>query len=140
MPSSVVFLSSGVSLVLFQKWYTCEMSDDVRFKVLFYQTASEREPVREWLKSLPDADRKLVGEDIKTVQFGFPLGMPLVRKLEGGLWEVRSQLRDRIARVIFTIEGDFIVLLHGFIKKTQKTPLDDLEVARTRAAKLRGTL
>jgi phage-related protein len=72
--------------------------------------------------------------------FNLTLGMPLVRKLETDLWEVRSQLPNRIARVFFTIEGNFIVLLHGFIKKSQKTPLDDLEVARTRAAKLRETL
>ncbi len=116
------------------------MGNDVRLKVLFYKTESEREPVREWLKSLSDQDKKLIGEDIKTVQFGFPLGMPLVRKLEAGLWEIRSHLPNRIARVIFTIEDDFIVLLHGFVKKSQKTSLDDLEVARTRLAKLRGNL
>jgi phage-related protein len=66
--------------------------------------------------------------------------MPLVRKLEAGLWEIRSHLPNRIARVIFTIEDDFMVLLHGFVKKSQKTSLDDLEVARTRLAKLRGNI
>lgn len=116
------------------------MGSDVRLKVFFYKTESEREPVREWLKSLSGEDKKLIGEDIKTVQFGFPLGMPLVRKLETGLWEIRSHLPNRIARVIFTIEDDFMVLLHGFVKKSQKTSLDDLEVARTRLAKLRGNL
>ena len=116
------------------------MGSDVRLKVLFYKTESEREPVREWLKSLSGEDKKLIGEDIKTVQFGFPLGMPLVRKLETGLWEIRSHLPNRIARVIFTIEDDFMVLLHGFVKKSQKISLDDLEVARTRLAKLRGNL
>ena len=70
--------------------------------VAFFRTASGNEPVREWLKSLPREERRILGEDIKTVQFGWPLGMPLVRKLDKGLWEVRSRLPGRIARVIFT--------------------------------------
>src|SRR5437879_516805 len=70
--------------------------------VAFFRTTSRNEPVREWLKSLPREERRIIGEDIKTVQFGWPLGMPLVRKLDKGLWEVRSRLPDRIARVIFT--------------------------------------
>ena len=74
----------------------------------------------------------IIGEDIKTVQFGWPLGMPLVRKLDKGLWEVRSRLPDRIARVMFTNGGGRMVLLHGFIKKSKKTPMQDLELARTR--------
>jgi phage-related protein len=83
--------------------------------------------------------REIVGEDIKTVQFGWPLGMPLIRKLEPRLWEVRSKLKDRIARVIFTVyEGVVIVLLHGFIKKTQKTPVDELNVARKRLFEILG--
>jgi len=73
-----------------------------------------------------------IGEDIKTVQFGWPLGMPLVRKLGQNLWEVRSRLPERIARVIFTTGRSRMVLLHGFIKKSQKTPRVDLELARTR--------
>jgi len=100
--------------------------------VAFFRTASGNEPVREWLKSLPRAERRAIGEDIKTVQFGWPLGMPLVRKLEKGLWEVRSRLRDRIARVIFTTGERRMILLHGFIKKSQKTPQEDLELAKTR--------
>ena len=75
--------------------------------------------MRDWLKSLPVEERKIIGEDIKTVQFGFPLGMPLVRKLKSGLWEVRSMLPNRIARTLFTLYEDDIVLLHGFIKKSQ---------------------
>lgn len=70
--------------------------------------------------------------DIKTVQIGWPLGMPLVRKLEPGLWEVRSSIPDGIARVLFTIDGGQMVLLHGFIKKSDKTPKHDLKVAKTR--------
>ena len=100
--------------------------------VAFFRTASGNEPVREWLKSLPREERRILGEDIKTVQFGWPLGMPLVRKLDKGLWEVRSRLPDRIARVIFTAGDGRMVLLHGFIKKSQKTPQEDLALAKTR--------
>ncbi|MBI5774101.1 MAG: type II toxin-antitoxin system RelE/ParE family toxin [Verrucomicrobia bacterium] len=100
--------------------------------VAFFRTGSGNEPVREWLRSLPREERRLIGEDLKTVQFGWPLGMPLVRKLDKGLWEVRSRLPDRIARVIFTSGEGRMVLLHGFIKKSQRTPQEDLELAKTR--------
>src|SRR6266481_5022214 len=100
--------------------------------VTFFRSASGREPVREWLKSLLREERRIIGEDIKTVQFGWPLGMPLVRKLDKGLWEVRSRLPDRIVRVIFTTGESRMILLHGFIKKSQRTPQDDLELAKTR--------
>ena len=105
---------------------------DFILTVRFYRTDSGTEPVREWLKSLPQEYRKTIGEDIKTVQFGWPIGMPVVRKLDTGLWEVRSHVRDGIARIIFTVCGDTMVLLHGFIKKSQKTPADDLETAKNR--------
>ena len=100
--------------------------------VAFFRTASGNEPVREWLKALPRENRRSIGEDIKTVQFGWPLGMPLVRKLDAGLWEVRSRLPGGIARLIFTTGERQMVLLHGFIKKSQRTPADDLELARRR--------
>ena len=100
--------------------------------VSFFKTESGREPVREWLKALPREQRRIIGEDIKTVQFGWPLGMPLVRKLERGLWEVRVRLPDGIARVMFTAGEGRMILLHGFIKKSQKTPADDLALAKTR--------
>jgi phage-related protein len=100
--------------------------------VAFFRTATRNEPVREWLKSLPREERRIIGEDIKTVQFGWPLGMPLVRKLDKALWEVRSRLPNRIARVIFTSGEGRMVLLHAFIKKSQKTPQEDLELAKTR--------
>ena len=93
------------------------MNNDFRLQVLFYRTSSGNEPVREWLKALPIQDRKIIGDDLKTVQFGWPLGMPLIRKLEANLWKVRSRLDQRIVRVLFTVEGDTMVLLHGFIKK-----------------------
>lgn len=107
--------------------------------VKFYRTGTGREPVREWLIGLSREDRKAIGEDIKTVQFGWPLGMPLVEKLERDLWEVRTDLDQRISRVLFTVDGDLIILLHGFIKKTQKTPPKDLALARRRLRDLRGT-
>ena len=100
--------------------------------VAFFRTETGREPVRDWLKSLPRENRRIIGEDIKTVQFGWPLGMPLVRKLDKGLWEVRVRLTDGIARILFTTGGRRMVLLHGFIKKSQKTPREDLELAKTR--------
>ena len=114
------------------------MEDEVRLHVLFYKTAAGNEPVREWLKGLPSEERKIIGDDLKTAQYGWPLGMPLIRKLEPELWEVRSSLRNRIARVIFTVEGDTMVLLHGFIKQSQKTPVKDLQLARQRLLSLRG--
>ena len=100
--------------------------------VSFFRTASGNEPVREWLKSLLREHRRVIGEDIKTVQFGWPLGMPLVRKLDKGLWEIRVRLPGNIARILFTAGEGRMILLHGFIKKSQKTPQDDLELAKTR--------
>ncbi|MGH8454035.1 MAG: type II toxin-antitoxin system RelE/ParE family toxin [Nevskiales bacterium] len=98
-------------------------------EVRFYATAQGREPVRDWLRALPAEERKAIGEDLKTVQFGWPLGMPLVRQMEPGLWEVRSTIASGIARVLFTTTGPVMVLLHGFVKKTQKTPQADLALA-----------
>ena len=94
--------------------------------------------MRDWLLSLQQDERKTIGEDIKTVQFGWPIGMPIARKVEKDLWEVRSKLQNKIARMLFTVEGSQIVLLHGFIKKTQKMPQNDLELAKRRLAHLRG--
>ncbi|WP_090181472.1 MULTISPECIES: type II toxin-antitoxin system RelE/ParE family toxin [unclassified Duganella] len=100
--------------------------------VHFYVTNAGTEPVRDWLKSLEVSDRKRIGDDIKTVQYGWPLGMPLVRKMDQRLWEVRTSLQGRTARVLFTIEGGDMVLLHGFIKKSQQTPLADIRIAKQR--------
>ena len=113
------------------------MNDEPRLRVIFYRTIGGNEPVREWLKALPTDDRKIIGNDLKTAQYGWPLGMPLIRKVETGLWEVRTRLQDRIARVIFTVEGDTMVLLHGLIKKSEKLPLQDLQLARQRLQSLR---
>ena len=109
-----------------------------RLRVVFYRSSKGREPVREWLQGLDDESKKLLGEDIKTVQFGWPLGMPLVRGLGNGLWEVRSRLSRGAARIIFLAEGNLMVLLHGFIKKAQKTPKKELEIARRRARRLQA--
>ncbi len=101
--------------------------------VIFFRTPSGREPVRDWLKAMDKDDRMVIGEDIKLVQFRWPLGMPLVRKLEADLWEVRSHLSGgRITRVCFTVRGAELALLHGFIKKSQKTPAADLALAQER--------
>lgn len=78
--------------------------DEIRLKVVFFKTQRGNEPVREWLKSMPAEDKRILGEDIKTAQYGWPLGMPLIRKMEPGLWEVRSTLSSGIARVLFTVQ------------------------------------
>jgi phage-related protein len=104
-----------------------------RLPVFFFRLESGREPVREWLKTLELADRRSVGEDIKEAELSWPVGMPLVRPMSGGLWEVRCSLRGgRIARILFCIEQGRMILLHGFVKKTQKTPQRDLDLALKR--------
>jgi phage-related protein len=104
--------------------------------VRFFRQESGAEPVRDWLKSLSPQDRKLIGEDIKTIQWGWPLGMPLVRPMGGGLYEVRTHLDSRIARVLFAFKDGQIILLHGFIKKSQETPGSDLNLPKERMKKL----
>jgi len=103
-----------------------------RITASFFATGNGAEPVREWLKSLAKADRGRIGEDVCDVEYSWPIGMPLCRPLGNGLYEVRTPLKDRIARVIFAIEESRMVLLHGFIKKSQSTPKPDLELARQR--------
>jgi len=107
-------------------------------RVVFYRSETGNQPVRDWLLGLSRVDRKIVGRDTKTAQYGWPLGMPLIRKLEPGLWEVRSRVSEGIARVVFTVEGDEMVLLHGFIKKSTKMRVADRKTARLRLARLRG--
>jgi phage-related protein len=103
-----------------------------RVPAIFFRTASGSEPVREWLRAMPDGDRRRIGEDLKTVEFGWPVGMPTCRAIGGGLHEVRTQLdRNRIARILFYIDRrQRLVVLHGFIKKSRKTPPTDLDLAR----------
>src|SRR6185437_10289279 len=103
-----------------------------KLSATFYTTENGSEPVREWLRAMPGEDRKKIGDGIRTVEFGWPVGMPVCRPLGKGLYEVRTNLKDRIARVFFTIDEDEMVLLHGFIKKSQATPDSELSLARTR--------
>jgi len=108
-----------------------------RVPAIFFRTEAGGEPVRDWLKELSSDDRKRIGADIKTVEFGWPIGMPVCRPLGRALYEVRTTLsQNRIARVLFYIDKqDRMVLLHSFIKKTRKTPDEDLELARANKSK-----
>jgi len=121
---------------VYQLWYTIFVNKEEDNKpilnVVFYKTEAGNEPVREWLKDMPKEDRQAIGEDIKTAQYGWPLGMPLIRKIERGLWEVRSTISAGIARVFFTVMDRTMILLHGFVKKSQKTPQNELDTARRR--------
>ena len=106
-----------------------------KLPAIFYRTHSGREPVREWLKEMLPADRKIVGDDIRDCEFAWPIGLPLCRPItgRGGLWEIRSNLTGgRIARVLFCVEQGRMVLLHGFVKKTQKTPAREIDMAVSR--------
>jgi len=107
-------------------------ASEKKIPAAFFATENGTEPVREWLKDLAKADRVRIGEDICDVEFSWPVGMPLCRPLGNGLYEVRTALKNRIARVIFAIEEGRMVLLHGFIKKSQSTPISDIELARRR--------
>ncbi len=107
--------------------------------VFFYRTVGGVEPVLDWLRSLPAEDRRVIGLDLSMVQFGWPIGMPLCRPLSGGLWEVRSNLPSRrIARLLFFVHEGRIGVVHGFVKKTQKTPPEDLALARKRVKEMKA--
>ena len=108
----------------------------VQFKKVparFFATANGVEPVRVWLKGLELEDRKTIGKDIQKVELGWPIGLPVCRPLGDGIWEVRSDVSNgRTARVLFGFVEGMLVLLHGFIKKTEKTPAQDMELALSR--------
>ena len=108
------------------------MEPQKKITAVFFKTPAGNEPARDGLKGLAMGDKKIIGEDLKAVEFSWPLGLPLVRKIEADLWEVRTTLPNRIARTFFTVWGGYMVLLHGFIKKAQKTPLGELDLARKR--------
>ena len=109
------------------------MSKEPILTVHFFRTDSGNDPVRDWLRNREREDRKLIGEDILLVQFRWPLGLPLVRKMEPDLWEVRSKLTSgKISRAFFTINNGEMILLHAMIKKSQKTPKKDIDLARSR--------
>jgi phage-related protein len=110
-----------------------------KIPVVFFRTRAGTEVVRNWLRALDARDRNAVGQDLMRVQYRWPVGMPLCRSLGDGLWEVRSELpSDRIARVMFSVHQDAIVILHGFIKKSRKTPGEDLALARKRKREFEG--
>jgi phage-related protein len=106
--------------------------------VSFWRSSAGREPVRDWLRDLDKGDRGVIGDDLRMLQFGWPIGMPLVRKLGDQLWELRSSLPgNREARVLFAASAGQIVVLGGFMKKSQKTPKTEIELARRRLKELR---
>ena len=108
------------------------MDEITYLSVKFYRSDSGKEPVREWLKDLPKEERRMIGADIKTVQYGWPVGMPLVRPMQDGLFELRINLRNKIARILLCFSDNTLILLHAFIKKTKTTPNSDLKLARNR--------
>ncbi len=103
-----------------------------RIQVAFFVAPSGAEPTRDWIRSLDKPDRTRIGEDLKELEFGWPIGMPLCRPLGQGLHEMRTNLKDRIARLMFGVVEGKLVVVHGFIKKSQATPAGDLELARKR--------
>ena len=103
-----------------------------KFWATFFRSIAGREPVRDWLLSLPRQERRQIGRDIAYVQYKWPIGKPRVGHLRGGIWEVRTGLESRIARVLFAVSEQEIVLLHGFIKKTQRTSTEDIKLAEKR--------
>lgn len=110
------------------------MPEDLKkIRAVFYKTINGAEPVREWLLGISQADRKIIGQDIVRVEYGWPIGMPTCKPLGNGLFEVRSDLPDgQIARVLFCLTEGNLILLHGFVKKSQKTPKPDLMLGRLR--------
>jgi phage-related protein len=117
------------------------MSTDQPRKIpaVFYRTAGGAEVVRDWLRSLDEADRLTIGLDLMRVQFRWPVGMPLCRPLGNGLWEVRSSLRSgRIARVLFCHHDGVLVVLSGFVKKSQRMPDEELKLAMRRMREFTG--
>jgi phage-related protein len=103
-----------------------------KLTAVFYKTEMGTEPVKAWLLSLTRDEKKQIGGEISYVQFKWPIGRPQVAHLRGAVWEVRTSLTTRIARVLFAVDGEIMVLLHGFIKKTQKTDSSDIELAEVR--------
>jgi phage-related protein len=113
------------------------ISINTNLKVDFYQSNSGREPVREWIRQLTPTSRARLGRDLRRLQAGWPVGMPLVRKLDKGLWELRSKFPHGIGRLLFTVEKQRLVFLGGFMKKSRKLPVSELNIAKHRLAKLR---
>lgn len=113
-----------------------------KFMVIFYQELTERQPVNEWIKKLDRHEQETITQDLKTLQLRWPMGLPLVKALGSGFWELRSTFKTRIARSIFIVIQGHIIILHSFIKKTQKIPPNEMAIARKRLKALndgRGT-
>ena len=124
---------------MYHLWYIISISNERPvLSVHFYRNENGSEPVRDLLLDLKKGDRKMIGEDIKTAQFGWPIGMPLIRKFEKNLWEVRSRIKNGIARTFFTVDDGKMILIHSFIKKSLATPKNEIKVTRERLKKLRG--
>lgn len=111
-----------------------------RITAEFYQTEGGNEPVREWLKTLPSTERQSIGRDVRKAEYGWPLGMPTCDALGDGLWEVRTSLENRIARVFFCLVEGRMILLHGIIKKSRTAPKVELDTARKRKTNLEQRL
>jgi phage-related protein len=114
------------------------VSVSARLRCAFYQSSTGAEPVREWLRALNREIRLEIGSDIERVQWRWPISKPLVGTFGAGLYEVRTSVHGNIYRVLFCIVGDTMVLLHGFMKKTQKTPDREIELARGRMKEVQG--
>jgi phage-related protein len=113
------------------------MAQQQKIPLIFYRPTPGHEPVREWLKELPEVERHAIGEDLLRAQWRWPVGMPLCRPMGKGLWEIRTDLpTKRIARVLRCVYREHLVAVHGFIKKTRKTPDGDLALARKRQKEL----
>ena len=108
-----------------------------KIPLVFFRTPAGSEPVREWLRQLPQVERQAIGKDLLRAQWRWPIGMPLCRPMGSGLWEVRTNLpTKRTARVLICLYRGHLVALHGFIKKTRTTPESDLALARKRQGEL----
>ena len=117
--------------------YTLGMDRKEPLQTVFFETEGGNQPVRDFLLERTREDRKEIGSDIFSVQKGFPLGLPLVEKLDTNLWEVRSHIPDGICRIIFTVWQGTMILLHGFVKKSQKIPSKELQTAKNRLTEFR---
>lgn len=112
------------------------MVNGEKVKVAFFRNGSGREYVRDWIKSLPDKGKKAIGVDIRHIQNCWPIGKPTVDSIGDGIWEVRTELEKGWARILFCFHANEMILLHGFMKKSNKTPRKDIDTAKNRMSKL----
>jgi len=108
-----------------------------KLPLIFYETTADSEPVREWLRGLDEAERHMIGKDLRRAQRQWPVGMPLCRPTGNGLWDVRTDLpTKRTGRAPLCLYREHLVALHGFIRKTRGTADEDLATARKRQKEL----